>query len=350
MTNSIEPLNPIVRPRRIGLCGGTTVEPENAVFAESLGRELVTEEGLILVTGGLKCFIKDPDKPSADWSFVHGAIENLENIPIERKIETLLPDPSNEPLRAVRFKEGTVITLKGRSLQSRRFKLVGSVDILVAIEGSKGTREIIDLAFALEKPVLPLPFTGGIAQQRWNENKKLIYEWFEIDKSTAKMWEELSLKDMAGSEIVSLAKSVKQYLLHQLRRKCFIMMPFGEEFLPLYHIAIKTAVEEAGFLPVRTDHLDLVGDVVGALHSAIRMSTCGLAVITGNNANVMYELGLAHAQAKPVILLCEKKTNSGDLPEVPYDLKHESIIGYTKNNLNGLKQSIYNVLCQLKGH
>lgn len=350
MPKATEPIHPVVRTRRIGLCGGTRITTENAAFAEALGAELVMEQGMVLVTGGFKCFAYSPETPSGDWSFVAGARERLrgEHISTDRKIETLLPDPNNEPPRTVRFSEGTVITLKGRSLQSRRFKIVGSVDTLVAIEGARGTREIIDLALALEKPVLPLPFTGGVALLRWNENRKLIHEWFEIDRATAETWESLTLTGMSRNQILSLAKSVKRHLLHQLRRKCFVMMPFASEFFPIYQNAIKPAVEEVGFLPVRTDQLDLVGDVVGALHAAIRSSACGIAVITRNNANVMYELGLAHAQAKPVLLVCEKDAGSSGLPVLPYDLRHESVLPYSNGELDTLRVTIRGVLEQLK--
>src|SRR4051794_10688279 len=97
MATSIETLHPVVRPRRIGLCGGTVIETENATFAEELGGELATEEGMILLTGGFKCFAQSTDAPSGDWSFIKGARERLrrERIPIERKVETLLPDPSH---------------------------------------------------------------------------------------------------------------------------------------------------------------------------------------------------------------------------------------------------------------
>ncbi|MFN0205873.1 MAG: hypothetical protein ACKVS6_06120 [Planctomycetota bacterium] len=351
MTDPHEALNPLIRTRRIAVCGGTRINLTNAIFAEALGKQLAAEEGLMLVTGGFKCFTLDPEIPSGDWSFVSGAREYLRSIGLttERKIETLLPDPTHEPARVVRFREGTVIILKGRSLQSRRFKLVGSVDTLVAIEGAKGTREIIDLALALEKPILPLPFTEGVARMRWNENRKLICEWFEVDKATAKSWEEVSIGELSGSEVTSLARGVKQHLFHQLRRKCFVMMPFGVEFLPLYEQAIKPALEDAGLLPIRTDQLDLVGDVVSALHSAIRSAACGLAVITQNNPNVMYELGLAHAQGKPVILLCEIGPEGHDLPNLPYDLQHESVFGYRAGDWPALRSSVAGVLNRLKG-
>jgi len=349
--DSGEWIHPAVRPRRIGLCGGTRIRPENALFAENLGSELAVEEGLVLVTGGFKCFVNDADRPSADWSFIKGTCEwlRMRGHAVEKRIETLLPDPVKEPPDIVRFKEGIIVNLQGRSLQARRFRLVGSVDTLVAVEGSNGTKEIIDLALALEKPILPLPFTCGAAATRWHENKPLICEWFDISEKTARMWETTALSKCTEAQIAAMSKSVKQYLLHQLRRKCFIMMPFGSDFLPLYDKAIKPAIETSGFLPIRTDQLDLVGDVVAALHGAIRTSACGLAVITGNNANVMYELGLAHAQGKHVILLCEFADGRYILPALPYDLRNESVVGYRGGEWASLEQAIRAVLDKLKG-
>ncbi len=305
----------------------------------------------MLVTGGFKGFVHDAGSPSGDWSFVKGACASLKarGDAMENHIETLLADPEKDSSNIVRFKEGIVTHLYGRSLQSRRFKLVGSVDVMVAIEGAKGTREVIDLALALEKPILPLPFTGGVAGVRWHENKAIICEWFEIDPETALAWEALSLRDLAGEQIAALSRAVRQHLLHQLKRKCFVMMPFGPEFLPLYCQAIKPEIETCGFLPVRIDQLDLVGDVVSALYGAIRTSTCGLAVITGNNANVMYELGLSHAQGKQVILLCEFAAGDQMLPELPYDLRHESVIGYRHGDWGGFAAR-YPIRIESNGH
>lgn len=343
-------LSPVIRFQRIGLCGGTRIREDNARFCEELGAQLAAEESLILVSGGFKCFTSDSTRMSGDWAFVKGARDWLKAgcKSLDTRIETLLPDPKQDRPNTERFKIGTVIHLQGRSLQSRRFRLVGATDTLVAIEGAKGTREIIDLALALEKPILPLPFTGGVAATRWNENKALICEWFDIDKKTARAWETTQLTNLSQVEIVDLARTVKRHLLHQLRRKCFVMMPFSSEFLPLYHEAIRPAIDEIGFVPVRTDQLNFVGDTLSVLHGAIRTCSCGLAVITGNNPNVLYELGLTHAQGKQSILLC--KFSSGRcLPELPYDLRNEFVIGYKPDDWNSLRQTISAVLKQIKG-
>jgi len=45
-----------------------------------------------------------------------------------------------------------------------------------------------------------------------------------------------------------------------------------------------------------------------------------LADLTGKNPNVFYELGLAHALAKPVILIAET------LDDIPFDLRALRVI------------------------
>jgi hypothetical protein len=44
----------------------------------------------------------------------------------------------------------------------------------------------------------------------------------------------------------------------------------------------------------------------------------------------MYELGMAHAAEKPVILL-RQQASDGTIPTVPFDFQSESIIKYSDN-------------------
>ena len=64
------------------------------------------------------------------------------------------------------------------------------------------------------------------------------------------------------------------------------------------------------------------GSVVEQIWDQIKKATVLLADLTGKNANVFYELGLAHAAFKPVVF------TSGTVEDVPFDLRHLRVIVY----------------------
>src|SRR2546425_4845773 len=51
-----------------------------------------------------------------------------------------------------------------------------------------------------------------------------------------------------------------------------------------------------------------------------------VAELTGRNPNVLYELGLAHALHKPVVLVSSNKD------DVPFDVQHVRVIYYEKDD------------------
>ena len=337
----------VLRRRRVGVCGGTRISAANAAFCKRLGWELAGEEGLTIVTGGFKYFAHDANQPSTDWATVDGALERLrvDGIPAETRIDTLLPE--KDVANIVRFREGKTHVLRKRSLQARRFTVVNAVDALVAVQGSRGTQEMIDLALALEKPCLPFPFTGGISAERWEEYQDVILESFDVDVETAKRMQSIDLGTLPDELLTELARDVMKLLLRRLKRKCFVMMPFSEDYLPLYEKAIKPAIVEQGFQPVRADHLNLVGNAVEILRAAISSCDCAVAVVTGNNPNVMYELGFAHSQGKPAILVCESHEQEPErFKDLPFDLRNEYVIGY-RGRVEDLEQEIAIVLQEL---
>jgi hypothetical protein len=103
---------------------------------------------------------------------------------------------------------------------------------------------------------------------------------------------------------------------------CFVMMPFGPWYDSYYKEIYIPAIKEAGFEPVRADELFSSGSVVEQIWEQIDKAKVLLADLTGKNPNVFYELGLAHADRKPVIF------TSGVLEDVPFDLRHLRVIIY----------------------
>lgn len=96
---------------------------------------------------------------------------------------------------------------------------------------------------------------------------------------------------------------------------CFVLMPFAEKFQPLYEDQIKPAIEKAGLRSERADEIQGTSLITWDIWEKINRSRFIIAELTDQNPNVFYELGLAHALSKDVILL----TQSMDF--VPFDLK-----------------------------
>ena len=110
---------------------------------------------------------------------------------------------------------------------------------------------------------------------------------------------------------------------------CFVMMPFASPVGGYYDSIYKLAIEKAKLKADRAD-ADLygTGKIIDQIWKGITSARVLLAELTNRNANVLYELGLAHALHKPVILVCSKANEE----DVPFDLRHVRVIYYDKDD------------------
>jgi hypothetical protein len=109
------------------------------------------------------------------------------------------------------------------------------------------------------------------------------------------------------------------------KESCFTIMPFGGYFDGYYKDIFRPAIKSAGLEPNRADDLYRPSAIVNDIWSYTKSAKVILADLTGKNPNVFYELGLAHALAKPAILVTES------LDDIPFDLRGLRIIQYNKN-------------------
>lgn len=99
------------------------------------------------------------------------------------------------------------------------------------------------------------------------------------------------------------------------RETCFIMMPFHEPFFFFCHAIFAPAADDADLRITRTDDEFTSREIVADMWKKIQEAKVCLAVLTEANANVFYELGLAHALSKPVVLISDKEES------IPFDLR-----------------------------
>ncbi|HZL19840.1 MAG TPA: hypothetical protein VFG23_19050 [Polyangia bacterium] len=104
---------------------------------------------------------------------------------------------------------------------------------------------------------------------------------------------------------------------------CFVMMPFAEPIGGYYKTIYEPAIKRAGLRAVRADDdMFSTGKIVDQIWSGINAAKVLVAELTGRNPNVFYELGLAHALQKPVVLV------SSNEKDVPFDVQHIRVIYY----------------------
>jgi tetratricopeptide (TPR) repeat protein len=112
-------------------------------------------------------------------------------------------------------------------------------------------------------------------------------------------------------------------------------MPFSSQFRNQWRLAIKPAIENASLSPRRADDEELGTNIIMRdVTSGIYIATVVVADVTGRNPNVMYELGLAHAAKKPVIILKEESE------DVPFDVSHIRYLDYDPLDLASLREDL----------
>lgn len=110
---------------------------------------------------------------------------------------------------------------------------------------------------------------------------------------------------------------------------CFIIQPFdGGQFDKRYKDIIEPAIKNLGLVPYRVDEDHSTIVPIENIEKGIRDSVICLADISEDNPNVWYELGYAFSANKHVILICSKERT-----KFPFDIRHKSIITYSKDSL-----------------
>jgi hypothetical protein len=106
---------------------------------------------------------------------------------------------------------------------------------------------------------------------------------------------------------------------------CFVLMPFRESWSGrIFQKILKPILRKCGLTPKRAD--DLFGTrIMEDIWAGINVAFLVLADVTNRNANVFYELGVAHTVGKNVILITQRDD------DVPFDIKPYRYIRYEDN-------------------
>jgi hypothetical protein len=133
---------------------------------------------------------------------------------------------------------------------------------------------------------------------------------------------------------------------------CFVVMPFRPELNYFYLYLRQYLTTKHGLRVERGDHRILTKALMEKVRDQIIEADVLLGDVTSANPNVFYELGLAHAFAKPVIFMTQDAP--GDAPVdvrqfefIQYDLqKHEDFLSKLDNAIQNVFAGKYRDLYQ----
>jgi len=121
---------------------------------------------------------------------------------------------------------------------------------------------------------------------------------------------------------------IKNYKVIGVRPKVFVVMEFNSPYNEIYSDVIKRIAEEFGVDTIRADETFGPGIILADIVRQITESKAIIAEITPANPNVYYEVGYAHALAKPTILVADKST------KLPFDVSPFRVLFY-ENTIAG---------------
>ena len=104
--------------------------------------------------------------------------------------------------------------------------------------------------------------------------------------------------------------------------RCFIVMPFSHDWSDAVHQTLSSSCKALAVQPMRGDDVFTPTDILVDIWQSINIADFVIADITGRNPNVLYELGIAHTLAKPVLIISQSAT------DIPIDLSTRRVIIY----------------------
>lgn len=170
--------------------------------------------------------------------------------------------------------------------------------------------------------------TYKVPAESFQEFKQVFLESLETAELISKHGEKIRITDVASGDASTPTQSDRLKKLERITNvgandSCFVMQPFAAPLGDYYDKIYKPAIEKAGLRPVRANaEIFATGKIMDQVWQGINAAKVLVAELTTRNPNVFYELGLAHAMKKPVVLVSAKEE------DVPFDLLHIRVIYY----------------------
>jgi hypothetical protein len=122
----------------------------------------------------------------------------------------------------------------------------------------------------------------------------------------------------------------------------FVAMPFKKEMDNTYYYGIETSVHAIGYACERMDKDFFVGDIMERMRAKIDTSKLVIADLTGDNPNVLLEVGYAWGRSRPTVLVVRGSQR------LCFDVQGQRYIKYDANAIRSLEEALTRMLKALK--
>ena len=145
--------------------------------------------------------------------------------------------------------------------------------------------------------------------------------------------DEFLSKPFKSKDLINAVKFQIKSLRNEIRGTAFCIMPFDEDLYDVYYFGIKQVLNERNYECFRIDEKIFNDAIIKQIQNSINTSDLIIADLTGGNPNVYYELGLAHAKKKKVILV------ASGVEDLKFDIQHMRTIIYN-NKISILREKL----------
>jgi predicted Rossmann-fold nucleotide-binding protein len=313
----------------IAVVGGiwNEIERQNvSQFCQVLGQEIATRGHTLL--GGAQTEL---DKVVASAAFEH-----LTGSRSKQRIQSWVPK-GKEPCHAV-----------GRVMMSVRESWdpgdsirgipepIERADVVVLIGGFQGTRRAYWWASAAHKPVLPIAYFGGAAEEIYERE----LEAFDRKYGRRMRKEDYEQLNEVGVDYTSKAKTVVRLVedIAHSQQVC-VAMSYSQERetkIQLDNVfdVFCQACTAFDYKCGRVTEMNTEGKITHEIMSSISNAGFVIVDLTELRQNVMYELGFADGLEKPVVTTARRGT------EIPFDIKDKPVLFWDAGNMMQFRDSL----------
>lgn len=182
----------------------------------------------------------------------------------------------------------------------------------------KEAAKLDDYRAHLERQLLELNMKFSSSEKRWQELNHLVVAGQVTNDFS-------QINDFSrGTEFFFNSHGLDLERIRQREDLLFVLTPFHDDMKDEFNTVSKVG-GNLGFQVLRGDEQTDAGDIFRKILVLIASARVVVANISGRNPNVFYELGIAHALGKPVILLAHSES------EVPFDVQSKPIVFYRNN-------------------